>query len=144
MFIKGNLIGFSTRFQKGHTLNKGKTPKCCFKKGHIMSEETRRKISLKMVGRSKNDAKNWKGNQADYYTIHKWVHLKKGKPKKCLICGLVGKYVSFKNGEKWNLDWASKDHSYSRNLDDYIPLCKKCHRKYDIDRSQWSGGRPKK
>jgi len=51
----------------------------------------------------------------------------KGKAKFCENCGKIGEKV----GDRWNIDWANIDHKYRRVLEDYIGLCKKCHRKYD-------------
>ena len=33
----------------------------------------------------------------------------------------------------WSIHWANIDHKYRRNLDDWIGLCAKCHRRYDIE-----------
>jgi DNA-directed RNA polymerase subunit RPC12/RpoP len=64
---------------------------------------------------------HWKGDEATYSSIHDWIRKKKGKAGnyKCVHCG------------KQARDWANIDHVYSRDLDDYIPLCRKCHIKFD-------------
>ncbi len=56
-----------------------------------------------------------------YSTIHEWIRKQKGSAgdKKCLHC------------ENQAREWANIDHKYTRNLDDYIALCKKCHIKFD-------------
>lgn len=59
-----------------------------------------------------------------YHTLHRWVAQNKGRPKKCEHCGTTKKKV---------YDWANADHKYARNLDDYIRLCRSCHRKYDYE-----------
>lgn len=63
----------------------------------------------------------WKGDNATYSSIHSWIRDKKGKAGnyKCVHC------------DKQARDWANIDHIYSRDLDDYIPLCRKCHIKFD-------------
>jgi len=63
----------------------------------------------------------WKGNNAAYSSIHEWIRRKKSKAgdHKCEHCGGKAR------------DWANIDHSCSRDLDDYIPLCRLCHIKYD-------------
>jgi uncharacterized protein YlaI len=63
----------------------------------------------------------WKGEDATIKCKHSWVKRHKGFAKRCSICGKTK-----------NIDWANKDHKYSRNLDDYIELCRSCHRLYDI------------
>lgn len=49
---------------------------------------------------------------------HDWVRYYKGKPSKymCLSCKT--------NPAK---DWSNVGHKYRKLLDDYIPLCRKCH-----------------
>jgi ribosomal protein L31 len=63
----------------------------------------------------------WKGEGATYSSIHDWIREKKGKARnyKCVHCN------------KQARDWANIDHTLSRDLDDYIPLCRKCHIKFD-------------
>lgn len=63
----------------------------------------------------------WKGNFASYESKHGWVRYHKGKAKICDHCGK----------SNVTIDWANKDHKYSRNLKDYISLCRSCHRKHD-------------
>ncbi len=62
---------------------------------------------------------NWKKDTVGKRAVHRWIARQKGKPKICKVCGKIA------------LDWANKDHKYKRNLDDYISLCRKCHKKYD-------------
>lgn len=60
--------------------------------------------------------------------IHLWVIRKLGTPKKCAHCGKYNK--ENRNGYS-HIQYANIDHKYRRVLDDYIPLCVKCHRAYD-------------
>jgi len=75
---------------------------------------------MKGIGR---DEKNgmWKGELTQYGPKHAWVIRNKEKPESCEHCGIREK----------KLDWANKDHKYKRNLNDYMALCRSCHRKYD-------------
>jgi len=60
-----------------------------------------------------------------YIGLHKWIREQKGKPTKCEHCGkdgLTGRQIH----------WANKDHTYKRNLIDWIRLCRHCHNKYDL------------
>ena len=66
------------------------------------------------------NSSQWKGDKVGYSALHIWVKKVKGKPEKCKRCGT-----------KENLQWANKDHKYSRKLEDWIPLCRKCHYYYD-------------
>ena len=67
----------------------------------------------------------WKGDKADYTSKHQDITRKFGKPKKCEVCGTDDPNKKY--------EWANKDHKYSRNKEDYIRMCVKCHRKYDIE-----------
>jgi len=62
-----------------------------------------------------------------YKALHQWVKRWLGSPQSCLFCGRKGK----KNGTKWSIQWANKSHKYLRDLNDWIPLCTPCHKKYD-------------
>lgn len=121
-------------------------------KGHIVSEQTRKKISLsnkgtkpkswtveasvksrkgkhltdehkKKIGRSEENSGTWKGSEAGYHAMHLWVKKWKGTPDTCEKCG--------KTYKSKQIHWANIDHKYRRILDDYIRLCAKCHREYD-------------
>lgn len=66
----------------------------------------------------------WKGDDVGYAGLHSWVKKHLGRPTTCQHCGktgLTGKAI----------DWANKDHKYQRNLEDWLRLCKPCHREYD-------------
>ena len=62
----------------------------------------------------------WKGDEVGYRGLHYWIRRQKGKPDICEMCS------------KKAADWANTNGKYNRNLNDYIPLCKSCHKKYDI------------
>ena len=71
----------------------------------------------------------WKGDKVGYFALHRWVDREKGKPKQCEECG--------KTREEAKIEWANIDHKYRRNTNDYKALCKKCHRKFDINYNNW-------
>jgi hypothetical protein len=62
----------------------------------------------------------WKNEKVGYKSLHQWIQRKKGKAKICAICQ-----------SNINIDWANIDPKYSRDLKDWISLCKKCHGEYD-------------
>lgn len=56
---------------------------------------------------------------------HKWMESNYGKPKVCESKNCEGK-------SKW-FDWCIKTgREYSHNREDYLRLCRSCHRKYDL------------
>lgn len=67
---------------------------------------------------------HWRGNLADYTSIHNWVRRWKGIAFMCQNCGT-------KRTTKCSIQWANLDHKYKRVLGDYIALCVKCHRLFD-------------
>lgn len=62
----------------------------------------------------------WKGEITQYGPKHSWVARHKERPKNCENCK-----------KEIKTEWANKDHKYKRNLDDYMALCRSCHRQYD-------------
>ena len=74
-----------------------------------------------MYGRRGEKSPFWKGESVSYAGLHKWVAKELGRPTICSSCGNKKKYI----------DWANKSREYKRNLNDWIALCRSCHRKYD-------------
>ena len=67
----------------------------------------------------------WKGSSAKHSAIHTWVRRYKGKANKC---------ANLKCSEKSKMfEWANVDHNYRRVLEDYISMCRSCHKIYDIE-----------
>lgn len=88
--------------------------------GKHRSRDTKRKISKSHLG-DKNP--NWKGDKVKYRALHTWVRNNLGIPSQCKFCDRINEEVK--------IEWANKSGKYLRKLNDWIPLCRKCHRKYD-------------
>lgn len=73
---------------------------------------------------------NWKGDEASYHWKHQW--LGKWHPKSG-ICERCRKNVGTEGYT--GTEWAFLHHPepHTRNPDDYIELCRKCHRRMDFD-----------
>lgn len=95
------------------------SPRTEFKKGHIPWWSKGKKFPE----RYSENHPNWKGEKAKYISIHEWVFHHKGYPQICMFCGATPK--------QRKLSWINLDHTYHRNLDDYISACYSCHRKHD-------------
>lgn len=54
--------------------------------------------------------------------VHYWVKQTLGKPNKCEHCG---------SKDRTHYDWANKDHTYKKVVNDWMRLCRGCHMKYD-------------
>ena len=69
-------------------------------------------------------AYNYKGDKANYRSLHAWVVRWLGQPQTCSKC------------DKTNLSghlihWANKSGQYLRELSDWVRLCVKCHKNFD-------------
>jgi hypothetical protein len=63
---------------------------------------------------------SWKGTDVTYGALHIWVRKNKTKIGVCSVCG-----------QERYTEWANVGHDYSRDLDDYIEVCKSCHMRKD-------------
>lgn len=84
------------------------SPETEFKKGELSNE--------------KNPL--WKGKDVSYSGAHHWIARHRGKPHYCEHCKR-----SDLGHRQYN--WANISGEYKRDLNDYIRLCAKCHKKYD-------------
>jgi len=89
-----------------------------FKRNKYSPDFTNRRQS----GRNNN---NWKGKNAGYDAFHMRVIVKKGRPKKCELCG--------EDNPKIWYDWANLTGKFE-DIEDYKRMCRKCHCQFDIKR----------
>jgi len=69
----------------------------------------------------------WKGESASYKAFHQRLKKNRGVAKDfgCSACGTHDPSKSY--------DWANLTGKYF-DMDDYAPMCRSCHRKYDKQR----------
>ncbi len=81
--------------------------------GRKHTRETLQKMRLVKLG-----AKNhlWLGDEVGYNALHEWIKARKPKPALCEKC---------KNRSPFDL--ASRADKYTRNLNDWEWLCRRCH-----------------
>lgn len=91
-------------------------------KGDRHTEEAIRKMMIAQLG-TKHHA--WKGDEASYSAIHKWVNSHFGKAFWCTFC--------FKVGTGKHIHWANISHQYKRDTNDWFQLCASCHKYYDLE-----------
>lgn len=72
-------------------------------------------------GMNGENAPHWLGEKVGYMGYHLWVKNTYGKANKCEMCGI--------KNSKYN--WASINHNYTRDINDWKQLCVKCHAKFD-------------
>ncbi len=108
--------------------------------GKHHSEDTKKKLSKVFLGKKISDERRqamvssakrgsdspeWKGNDASYGAKHVFIISVLGKADHC----------SFdKTHTASRFNWCNVSGSYLRELDDWIQLCPKCHKEYDIIR----------
>ena len=110
-----------SKFLKG----KHNSPKTQFKKGQQPSELARKNSRLSNTGKNNYF---WKGENASYHAFHNWLHRNFGKANHCEHCGLN----EILGGKKRWFDWAlKKGFKHNHDRDNYLMLCRSCHRKYD-------------
>lgn len=102
-----HLKGEPIRFRKGHWSRT--------EAGRAQQSEARSAI-LRGTASPK-----WKGDAAGYTSLHKWVRRNFEKSGRCEECSAEGK-----------TDWANVDHRYHRVREDWVELCRSCHRLYDL------------
>ena len=92
------------------------------KLSEAMRNRTRSKEYRLHISESKQADKNgmWVGDKASYQAIHTWLRKHHKKPSCCSYCG-----------DSKKLDWASKTKEYTRNISEYVALCRGCHIKLD-------------
>jgi hypothetical protein len=98
--------------------------------GKKQSKETKRKKSetMKRLGILPpvfygENHPAWKGDKVTYRNLHSWIERQLGKPSECKGCGIT----SLKR-----YHWANISREYKRDISDWIRLCPKCHKQYDV------------
>lgn len=74
----------------------------------------------KTIDQKGDKNKSWKGDGADYSSVHKWIRRNYGTPTTCEHC-------QKNNLTGYQINWANRDHQYKRDREDWIRLCAKCH-----------------
>lgn len=64
----------------------------------------------------------------EYVNIHRWLKRFYGRASECRHC------QELNTTPKGRFEWALiKGFKYERNIENYMPLCASCHKKYDMD-----------
>lgn len=74
---------------------------------------------------------NWKGEDATYGAHHHWIKRWGTRTGSCRHCGLT---PPPRRDGRVGTDWANVSGQYLRSLDDWLELCRPCHKKYDMER----------
>lgn len=122
------------RFVKGNSPPVHKDDCRCFRcdrKNWVVSKETINKIRKSNLGQKHptiqgENNHNWMGDDVGYTALHDWVKRNLGKAFWCTFCFSMV-----------NVQWANISHEYKRDLTDWIQLCVKCHKRYDLG-GEWT------
>lgn len=95
------------------------------KRGHHKRNKNSCKINLNWA-RTGDKHPAWK-EDAGKSAMHEWVKKHRGRASDytCVLCE-----------KKPAQHWANKKHDYKRNLDDYMAVCAKCHKKWDKENNK--------
>ena len=104
-------------FPKGYQSMLGKKPPRPFKKGNTLGKNNKGRKRPDLSERNRLNRRE----HISYKGIHMWIRNNYGKAIKCEHCGEKDKMIH----------WANKDHTYSRDIKDWVQLCVSCHRNYD-------------
>lgn len=97
----------------------------------FITKESRKLSAKNNTGRFLGENSfSWKGDDVGKRAVHHWVVKNLGKPDTCEHCGKKELRSRF-------INWANKDHKYKRRINDWLRLCVKCHRQYDIKNNNW-------
>ena len=115
---KGRVSGFKGKKHSEETKRKMSLDRT----GHLVTAETRKKLSL---GKKGEKNYSWVGDKIGYSGIHTWIVRTYGPAKDypCMICAGT-------NGSK-KIDWANISGEYKRDAQDWTTLCRKCHMAFD-------------
>lgn len=111
---------------------KGKPTGRSWNKGIPCTQAVKDKVSKALKGRKNTwqtywgeEHPNWKVDGVGYTALHQRIRKILGKPDTCEHCkksGLKGQQIH----------WANKSNEYKQDISDWIRLCAKCHKKYDL------------
>ena len=82
-------------------------------------------IVKRKMGRKDTNHHAWRGDNAGYRAKHTWIQGKRGQPTICEHCGTAGL-------KGHQIHWANVSGKYKREFDDWLRLCAKCHKIYDL------------
>lgn len=93
-----------------------------------------------------NATSQWKGDDIQYRTAHNRLASRRGRPTRCDLCGTTSGWLEWAlkhepEMKKLQIGGVGDGMYYSPRPDDYIPLCRACHRRYDGRERDPSTGR---
>jgi len=59
----------------------------------------------------------------EYKALHRWVQKSLGRAEVCSTC--------FRTSEETRIEWANLSGKYTKDLEDWLPMCRTCHMIFD-------------
>jgi len=107
-------------------------------KGHGFSKETIEKMKRNHADFNGSKNPNWRGDNVGIIGVHVWLKKYFKKKMICEFCGKIGK-------TPLSIDWAKlRNKPYTRDRNNFIELCRSCHKKYDRKDRKGNGNEPAK
>ncbi len=103
---------------RARLLRRGHTTSCGCRKKETSAATLSRVASAQTGG----NHPRWKGDDVGYRSLHVWLNNNKAKTGTCSRCG-AQRYTEWAN--------TTPDRRNSRNLEDWVELCKPCHMRLD-------------
>ena len=67
-----------------------------------------------------------KSGDKEYVRVHDWIKRQLGKASLCKNCEVRKSYST-------NIHWANISGNYKYDIDDWMQLCPRCHRNFDVN-----------
>lgn len=71
-------------------------------------------------------------DRKEYFAIHQFIYRNFGTATTCVFCEREGLN---------HYEWANVSGEYTRDIQDYLPLCVSCHRSFDYSEKQRASNR---
>jgi hypothetical protein len=105
--------------------------------GHLTRLKRHGDFGSGPIGNTGEGNHMWKGNDASYTAAHYRVKRAKGRAAeyRCVVCGKKAAHWAYNHGDPNQIQ--SELGPYSPNPDFYLPMCVKCHKKFDTEFESW-------
>lgn len=124
---RGQIQGQPVRFIVGHTARLPRSPE------HV-ANQARVRVGRAIPSLRAENHPFWKGSQASYSAIHKWLNTHYPRGGTCERCGTTSRRTHYA--------FTQHGSEYTRNRDDYLELCNGCHKWFDgyVAEKGWHNG----
>jgi hypothetical protein len=85
------------------------------------------------LGLRREQTSQWKGDEIGYRAAHSRLHVERGRPSRCELCGVSDdrRYEWALSHDAEHVRAGDRGRPFSPRPDDYIRVCCRCHGEYD-------------